>query len=86
MYAPDFVPPGGESRAAWERSRRDRISRPAFIKIEVTDLQVEMMGADHAQAAYTQNYRSDTFSDSVKKTLLLKKSGERWLITQESSQ
>jgi len=84
-YAPDFVPPGGESRATWERSRRDRIARPAFIKIDVADLQVTMLGPDHAQAEFTQGYQSDTFSDSVKKMLILKKSGDRWLITQEGS-
>jgi ketosteroid isomerase-like protein len=86
MYAQDFAPPGGDSLAAWERSRKDRIERPAFIKVDVAELSVTMLGGDHAQAVFTQSYQSDTFSDSVKKTLILKKSGERWLITQETSQ
>jgi tetratricopeptide (TPR) repeat protein len=86
MYAADFTPPGGGSRKAWERSRQQRITRPAFIKVEVTDLEVTMLGGEHARAAFVQNYQSDTFSDSVKKTLLLKKSGDQWLITQEGSQ
>jgi hypothetical protein len=35
---------------------------------------------------FTQNYQSDTFSDSVKKTLVLRKSGDQWLITQETTE
>ena len=85
MYAPEFAPPDGESRAAWERSRRDRIARPAFIKIDVSDLRITMLAPGHAQAAFTQGYQSDTFSDSVKKMLILKKSEDRWLITEEAS-
>jgi tetratricopeptide (TPR) repeat protein len=86
MYADDFAPPGGESRAAWERSRQERIARPAFIKVDIGELRVSMLGRDHARAEFTQNYQSDTFSDSVKKRLLLKKTGDRWLITEEASQ
>lgn len=86
LYAPDFVSQDGESRAAWEKSRQQRIMRPAFIKVDVSGLQISMPGADRAQAVFTQNYQSDTFSDRVKKTLLLRKSGEQWLITQETSE
>jgi tetratricopeptide (TPR) repeat protein len=86
LYAPDFVSQDGESRAAWEKSRQQRIMRPAFIKVDVSGLQISMLGADRAQAVFTQNYQSDTFSDRVKKTLLLRKSGEQWLITQEASE
>jgi ketosteroid isomerase-like protein len=86
LYAPDFVSQDGESRAVWEKARQQRITRPAFIKVDVSGLQVSMIGADHAQAVFTQNYHSDTFSDSVKKTLILKKSGNQWLITQEISE
>lgn len=85
LYAPDFVSQDGESRAAWEKSRQQRITRPAFIKVDVSGLQVSMLGVDHAQAVFTQNYQSDTFSDRVKKTLILRKSGNQWLITQETS-
>ncbi|HEY7841391.1 MAG TPA: tetratricopeptide repeat protein [Gammaproteobacteria bacterium] len=86
LYAADFVSQDDESRAAWEKSRRQRIMRPAFIKVDVSGLQISMLGADRAQAVFTQNYQSDTFSDSVKKTLVLRKSGDQWLITQETTE
>ena len=43
-----------------------------------------MMGDDHAQATFMQDYRSDSINDRIRKTLLLKKVGDRWLITQET--
>lgn len=85
FYARDFSPSGGLSRAVWEASRRQKVAAPEFIKVTVTDLVVEMLGSDHAQAVFTQIYQSDTYGDRVKKTLLMKIENDRWLITQEET-
>ena len=81
-YADSFKTPNGESRGEWQNNRRERIRRPSSIEVEVQDPKVVMEG-DRATVAFRQSYRADGNSMSTSKTLHLKKSGERWLITQE---
>lgn len=85
FYATDYSPPE-LTRAAWIDQRKNRISGPEFITVEVYDLQVIMHGDEHAQATFLQKYTSDTYSDSVNKTLLYRRFNDRWLIVQEKSE
>jgi tetratricopeptide (TPR) repeat protein len=81
-YAPDFETPGGESRAAWEKQREERIERPKTIEVALTIKSVKVSGAE-AVAVVRQAYRSDALKSNTTKTMKLVKSGERWLIKQE---
>lgn len=85
FYAPDFTPDDGQTRAQWVQSREARLKSPSYIRVDVTNLKVTMLGADHARADFMQHYQSNTYSDQVAKTLLFKKSGEHWLITLETA-
>jgi len=80
-YAPDFVP-GGESRAAWEKQRGERIERPKSIEVGVKVQSVKVEG-NEATATIRQSYKSDTLKTNSTKTVKLVKSGDRWLIKQE---
>ena len=82
-YASDFKIPGGEARNAWEKSRRERISKAKSIQVSVTNPQVSFTDATHASVVFKQSYRSDTVKSNTAKTLLLVKTGEKWLIQQE---
>lgn len=82
-YADGFVPEGGLSRQAWETQRRDRISGPKEIRVELSDLQVESTGADAARVSFLQDYSSDTFSDSVRKVLDMTRTPGGWKIARE---
>lgn len=81
-YAPDFEVPGGESRAAWEKQRAERIARPKSIEVEAKVLNAQVAG-NEATVTIRQAYRSDTLKSNSTKTLKLVKSGDRWLIKQE---
>jgi len=81
-YAPDFELPGGESRAAWEKQREERISRPKSIDVQAKVLSTQVNGSE-ATVKIRQSYRSDTLKSHTTKTLRLEKAGERWLIKQE---
>lgn len=85
FYAPDYSPPE-LTRAAWIAQRKIRISSPRSIKVDVNNPQIIMHGDEHAQAAFLQKYASDSYSDSVNKTLLFRKLNDRWLIVQEKSE
>jgi hypothetical protein len=81
-YANDFKTPNGESRPEWEKTRKERIRKPAAIHVEVLSPKVEIDG-NRATVAFKQSYRAGGNSMHTSKTLHLKRSGGKWLITQE---
>lgn len=81
-YAKDFRTPNGESRADWEKGRRQRIQAPKKIEVSVDSPKVTVNG-DTATVTFRQHYRSDSLKVSSVKTLVLTQSGGKWLIKQE---
>ena len=84
-YSEEFQPADGSSRAAWEALRRQRLTRPSFIEVKVTDMEMESVDADRARATFRQAYRADRYRDVVVKTLELVRDGDRWRIVGEQS-
>src|SRR5687768_15982286 len=83
LYAKDFDPPGGQSRADWEKSRRSRIEAPKSISVSVASPKVTMQGSDSARVTFRQTYLSDVFKGTSNKTLVLVKADGRWQIREE---
>ncbi len=81
-YGNAFEPPQGMDRAAWENQRRERITRPAHIQVQLNDLRIRVDG-DQATARFRQLYSSDRFRDLSNKTLTLVRQGESWKIVRE---
>jgi tetratricopeptide (TPR) repeat protein len=81
-YAPDFEVPGGESRAAWEKQRAERITKPKSIEVDAKILSAQVNG-NEATVTVRQGYKSDTLKSNSTKTFKMVKSGDRWLIKQE---
>jgi ketosteroid isomerase-like protein len=81
-YAGDFEVPNGEKRAAWEKQRAERITKPKTIEVGVKVQSVQVSG-NEATAVVRQSYRSDALKSNTTKTLKLVKAGDRWLIRQE---
>lgn len=81
-YGSGFVPEGGLTRAAWETQRRDRISRPERIAVNISDIRTEPT-AEGIRASFVQDYESDNFSDTVTKTLDLVREDGNWKIVRE---
>ena len=84
-YAPDFRPPGGASRAGWEAERKQRIAKPRKIQVRIESPAVEFDDAGRASVTFKQDYRSDALNSVNSKTLVMTKSGDKWLIQQERS-
>ncbi|AVT09970.1 tetratricopeptide repeat protein [Paracidovorax avenae] len=83
-YDPSYTPSGKQSRAAWEKERRDRIVGRAKINVSISDLQVTVKD-NKAQARFRQGYSSGSYSVNSRKTLDLVHTGGRWLIVREST-
>lgn len=83
FYSDDFHARGGVKRAAWEKTRRDRISKPKSIDVTITNPKVSFTDATHAKVSFKQSYHSDAIRSNTGKTLDMVKAGDKWLIHQE---
>jgi ketosteroid isomerase-like protein len=83
FYAPDFKAPKGQSRSVWEKSRRERIAAPKHIQVSVSAFNVTVIDDTHVSVTFRQHYQAETLNSATTKTLVLVKSGEKWLIQQE---
>jgi hypothetical protein len=72
------------TRANWEAQRRSRITAPASIDVQISDLSVEQQGST-ASATFRQAYRSDRHRSTVSKTLRLVLQNSEWRIVGEST-
>ncbi len=85
-YSSSFKTPKGESRSAWENLRRDRISSPKSIKVEISDLNIRMDSNTQARVSFKQNYTASHLSQRTGKTLVMININGQWLIEQEIAQ
>ena len=82
-YSTDFKPPNGESRTSWEAQRKARIAKPRKIQVDVESPKVVFSDSGRVTVTFRQHYRSDALSVSSTKTLVMVRSGDKWLIQQE---
>jgi tetratricopeptide (TPR) repeat protein len=85
FYSNNFRPQGGSSRAAWEKSRRERVGKPRSIQVAITNPKVNLTDTTHARVSFKQSYHSDSIKSNTIKTLEMIKTGEKWLIQQEQA-
>ena len=82
-YAESFKTPKGESRKSWEAMRRDRVSRPKSITVEVNNPTVKLETADQAKVQFNQRYIANGKPQVTRKTLMMVKVNGNWQIEQE---
>ncbi len=82
-YSKDFKPDDGTSRTAWAAARRERITTPKRITVEILGASVEMVSATEAKVTFRQAYSSDALKTRSRKTLTMVKEGSGWLIARE---
>jgi len=83
FYANEFRAPGGVSRNAWEKARRERIVKPKSIHVSISNPKVNFTDANHARVSFRQSYHSDAIMSHTSKTLEMVRAGEKWQILQE---
>jgi hypothetical protein len=84
-YSSGFEPEDGSSLEAWREIRARRLSAPAFIEIELVGIEVEPMASGEVRLTFDQVYRSDGFSDTVRKELVMERAEDGWRIHRERS-
>lgn len=82
-YAADFVPPGGDTHAEWEKRRRMLLALAKNIDLRIEAPKVKMAADGHALVTFNQYYRSKNYSDALVKQIKLAQREGRWLIVDE---
>jgi len=83
-YGANFQPPRGQSRQAWAAERSARIEGKEHIKVSVESPQITISGST-ATVKFRQIYVSDRLKANSRKTLVMEKQGNKWVIKQEQS-
>jgi tetratricopeptide (TPR) repeat protein len=84
-YGRDFKLPRGESRQAWEASRKQRIEAPKRIDVKIEKPEVTFGDDGAAVVKFRQNYKSNIVSARSSKTLVMARNGGKWQIREERS-
>ncbi|GAB3242506.1 TolC family outer membrane protein [Chitinimonas naiadis] len=84
LYAPDFKPANGQSRAQWESQRKQRLEKSGEVSVSLPMLEVARLDGKQARLQLTQRYSSATYNDEVEKTLELRKLDAGWRIVEEN--
>ncbi len=82
FYGENFKVPGRRDRAAWEAERRDRLTRPEFIKVELSKIKIKPLG-DKTRVSFRQVYASNILKSKGNKSLILQQQGDAWKIVEE---
>lgn len=84
-YTKDFPNTGDSSRSDWLASRKVRVTQKASINVQVISPEVTRVDADTARVSFVQTYDSPSYSDKVRKWLLMRKTEDGWRIARETS-
>ena len=83
FYGEKFVPDSAGSKKAWAAQRKQRLSKPGEISLQLDGIKVNSQGSK-ATVDFVQRYSSSGFSDNVTKTLQMQLVDGHWVIVRES--
>ena len=82
FYGSRFEPARKQPRAAWERDRRARLSKPGEIRVRVDAPVFERQG-EQIKVSFLQDYQAQDFKDATRKQLVWELEGGQWRIVRE---
>lgn len=85
FYTAEYTPEAGITHKQWVWGRQTRLSKPSFIKIEISDISLAEAGDGQVRSVFLQKYQSDTYQDEVYKTLTLTQENGHWKIVTETT-
>lgn len=83
FYARAFRPARGD-RGTWAAQRRERLTQPSSITVDLDQIEVQITGVDRATVTFQQRYTADHFRDEVRKQLDLVWQDDDWYILAET--
>jgi adhesin transport system outer membrane protein len=83
-YSSGFVPAKGMDRKQWEAMRASRVGKQGDVQIAISKFVPLRCDAKSAEVAFSQEYGSSGYKDTVEKTLALENIQGDWKITRET--
>jgi len=83
FYVDDFIPAGGQHHRDWKAQRRERLTRPTSIFVDLDHFSTSLINDKVVAIEVVQKYRSDIYADLTRKRFLLQRDGSQWQILQE---
>ncbi|MCK4742668.1 MAG: hypothetical protein KAT25_02485 [Sulfuriflexus sp.] len=83
-YSPTFVGKQYADHSSWVTSREKRLTSQRWIKLKLSGIVIFVRNDGKYAANFTQQYQSDSFSETSRKQLLFAKYPKGWLIVSES--
>tara|TARA_E500000331_G_scaffold313255_1_gene321800 strand:+ start:2134 stop:3009 length:876 start_codon:yes stop_codon:yes gene_type:complete len=84
-YSADFVITDSISRREWEALRRNRLTSPRYIDIQIFYEEMELIAENTIDISFSQTYRSNLYRDSTKKVLRVRREEQTWRIIEEKT-
>ena len=84
-YVSDYRPNSRTSHSTWRKQREQRLSKPKFISVELSQMQLDIRSPESVRVQFRQKYRSDSYRDVSQKALDLVKIDGQWKIRRERS-
>lgn len=83
-YSKDFKPADGSSRDTWAAARTQKVAAGAPITLDIRQLTVDRIDADHFKATFLQDYAAGNYRETARpKTMLIAREGSQWRIIEE---
>ena len=84
-YQDSFAPNSFDNNESWRKDRSRKIKGKSTIDIDIKDLAIvfDLNEGERAITEFTQYYKSESYSDTVTKKIILKKFGNQWKIISE---
>lgn len=85
FYHKHYKPSNGMSLNSWTQSRRYRLKKPRWIKVELSDFKVKKNTGKQAIVNFKQSYQSNSFRDTSMKQMVMLYTDDGWRIFREKS-
>ena len=84
-YSKDFMVPRKKSREAWQKMRKERLTKPEYIILKINYQNFQPLDNNVVEVFFKQTYKSNTYNDIADKVLRMRKEGPDWKILRERS-
>lgn len=82
-YTSNYSHKADKSHTDWVTLRRQRLSAPKYIKVDLSQINVQRLSNTSALVDFFQRYESNTIKDTIRKALVLVIEDGRWKIDKE---
>lgn len=85
QYVKGYSPSKSLRHSSWVKRRNAIISKPTFITLDLSNVQINALNDQKATAQFVQAYASDRYQDTVIKKLTLVQENGQWKIAKEKT-